>query len=1096
MHLSVKHSQSITDGDVPVNPEQTPAELLMLSFTDSDLACMAAANAQAEGLRLTSLAPLKHPLSVDLYIEQVAQHAKVIVVRLLGGYEWWGYGVQELGRVAREKNIALAIVPGCSPDPRLAEISTMPAEIVSAIDACLAQGGIENAKRVLACMRAISAGEIPELPVAKIIPQGTCHPGAGRDPRPTIGNATIIFSRAHTLAADTAPIDALLNALAKHNINARAFMVASLKDAQALAALREEITNNPPDILIDATAFSAGSDAHPLAYAGIPILQIALANCTRETWHEAPRGLATADLAMHVVLPEADGRVFTRAISFKGETKKDAATEFTVMAHMPEQSRVDYVAELASKWVALAKKPAQERRIALILSDYPDRAGRSAYAVGLDGPQSAVSMLHLLKDHHYSVDAIPASGNALLEAFSHSETYAFVAYQARFAALPLENQKALIAAWGEPEADPFFAQNAFHLPCLRAGNITLALQPDRGSQGDRKSGYHDATTPPRHGYLAFYWWLQDVAKMDAMIHLGTHGNLEWLPGKSVALSERCWPEITLGATPVIYPYIVSDPGEAAQAKRRISAVTLSHLTPPLMPVSLSPELAELETLVDEYSGADGLDGRRMKMLSDEILHRAKRAGLASEGDAAQVLAALETHLCDIKEQRVGNGLHIFGEAPPEKSLQTMAETLHEISHISVENIAKRLHASAASEQANLLAALDGCFIMPAPGGSPVRGRLDILPTGRNMVTLDPRMIPTPTAAIIGKRAAEEFVRRYTQDHGDYPKQVVIDVWGSASLRNGGDELAQALYLMGVNLLWDNASGRVSGFEIIPDTELSWPRIDVALRISGLFRDMFANLITLFDDAARAVARLQGWQENFRIFGSAPGAYGSGVNGLVDSGNWSHKSELGQAYLNASHFVYGRNADGEAQPALLKARVASADALIHVQDQREMDVLSGADFADAEGGFAAAASLLGSDPALYHLDTSRPGTIKARSLAEEISLTLHARAINPEWIEGQMRHSYAGAAAFADVVDQLFAFAATTNAVAHAQFDAAFDAYLHDEKVRDFIARENPAALQAIAARFDEAIARGLWNPLRNSVRTLLETLRGDKEIAA
>ena len=1106
MHLSVRTSQSIEDNDAPVNPDQSPADMLMLSFTDSDLACMASAySSECEdnySLRLTSLAPLKHPLSVDLYIEQVAAHAKVIVIRLLGGYEWWRYGVDEFARMAREKNSILIIVPGCAPDARLAELSTASPEIVAAMDACLAQGGVENARQVLNCMKMLAAGKILECPIPKIIAAGGLYREISA-PQKTCGYATIIFYRAHVLAVDTAPIDALLEALAQQGITARAFMVASLKDAEALLALKEDARHYPPDIFIDATAFSAGSDAHPLAFIGVPVLQVALANTPFSVWEQSLRGLSSTDLAMHVVLPEADGRVFTRAISFKTEIFKDSKTEFTHIAHQPEQNRIDYVASLAANWVQLAKKPNDEKHIALILSDYPDRAGRSAYAVGLDGPQSAVNIMQLLNRQGYAISPIPDSAGELLLALqgTKNETYSLADYRKRFDALPIDNQETIINAWGAPEEDAFFTQEAFYLPCVRQGNMVIALQPDRGSLLDRKTGYHDSNMPPRHGYLAFYWWLHDVAKIDALIHLGTHGNLEWLPGKSVGLSNKCCPEIVLGAMPVIYPYIVSDPGEAAQAKRRISAVVLSHLTPPLMPVTLSPELAALETLVDEYSGADGLDARRMKLLREEIIHRARQSGLPGAeqtGDEASLMAALETHLCDIKEQRVGNGLHIFGNTPEPEALATMAEALHEISGSRADknSIAAALVDSAKSEEKNLLMALDGKFIMPSPGGSPVRGRLDILPTGRNMVTIDPRMIPTPTAATIGKRSAEEFIRRYVQDHGDWPKHVVIDIWGSATLRNGGDEIAQALILMGVNPLWDNASGRITGFELIASEEMAWPRVDVSLRISGLFRDMFANLITLFDDAARAVATLEGWQPSWRIFGSAPGAYGAGVNTLVDSGRWTHRDELGQAYLDASQYAYGRNSDGQAEPAALKERIVSANALIHVQDQREMDVLSGADFADNEGGFSAAASLLGTSPSLYHLDTSRPHKIYARTLAEEISLTLQARALNANWIKGQMRHGYAGAAAFADVVDQLFAFAATTNAVAYAQFEAVFDAYMQDEIMRDFIAHENPEALTAIAERFNEAIIRDLWNPRRNSTRTLLDHLRGINNEAA
>ena len=707
--------------------------------------------------------------------------------------------------------------------------------------------------------------------------------------------------------------------------------------------------------------------------------------------------------------------------------------------HQPDVDRIAYVAELARNWVRLAKNNKCDRRIAVILSDYPDRAGRNAYAVGLDAPQSAEHIVHLLESDGYTIT--PKTSEKI--------EYPLASYLQKFNVLPLRNQQMLIDAWGAPEEDPFFNDDAFHISCNYFGNVTVALQPDRGSATSKKSGYHDAKMPPRHGYLAFYWWLRDVANIDALIHLGTHGNLEWLPGKSAALSNECWPEIVLGPMPVIYPYIVSDPGEAAQAKRRISAVMLSHMTPPLMPVHLSPELAELETLIDEVSAADGLDARRMKLLRTEILHRARRAGLPGESDN-ELMTALESHLCDIKEQRVGDGLHIFGQA--------------------------------GNEASNLIAALDGHFIPPSPGGSPVRGRLDILPTGRNLVTIDPRMIPTPTAAIIGKRAAEEFIRRYTQDHGDWPKNVMMDVWGASTLRNGGDEIAQALFLMGVNPLWDKVTGRISGFETIADTELQWPRVDVTLRVSGLFRDMFAGIMTLFDDA---VASVHG-ARHIRIFGNSPGAYGAGVTHLIDSGHWQHRNELGKAYMQASQFAYGRDVDGVANSELFRKRIKNADALIHVQDIRESDVLSGADFADSEGGFSAAAHALDNNPALYHFDTSQPEKIKARTLAEEISLTLHARALNGDWIAGQMRHAYAGAASFADVVDQVFAFAATSDCITSAQFDQLFDNYLHDEKVRNFIAQENPDALQAMKNRFEEAVRRGLWKPLRNSVWTLLD----------
>lgn len=1058
MHLSIKHSQSIEDADLPINPSQSPADILFLSFIDSDFSCMAVAAKDSDNLRISKLALLKHPLSVDLYIEQVAAHAKVILVRLLGGYDWWKYGVEELSKLARSKNIKLIMVAGHIHDPRLCELSTIPKTELDMIENCLAQGGVENSKLVLSYLQNLV---MPDASfsherskwfekLSDVSSSGFVNLDASlRWHDKYLGDATIIFYRTHYLAADTAPIDALLNALAQKGIAGRAFMLTSLKDKAVLALLKAELAENYSDIILDATAFSAGSGEHPLAYLGAPILQVAMANMSLTDWQQSKRGLSTSDMAMQVVLPEADGRIFTRAIAFKAEGVLHKNLEYTRSFYQPEMGRVDYVAELAAAWVNLRKKKNSEKKIALILSDYPQREGRKGYAVGLEAMASVENILVVLGDEGYSV----AKGQ-WSEVSEEKIKYNITNYKKRFSDLPIKNQQAVLDAWGKPQDDDF------EIKVKICGNVVVALQPDRGSFSDKKTGYHDSATPPCHNYLAFYFWLRDEFGMDALIHLGTHGNLEWLPAKTVALSENCWPEIVLGATPIIYPYIVSDAGEAAQAKRRISAVIISHLTPPLQKVELAPELAELEALTDEYSSADGLDGRRMKYLRDEIIFRAKCSGLSFAGsDDVAVMSALESHLCDIKEQRVGDGLHVFGAGENELC--------------------------AVNERKNLLAALAGKFIMPSSGGAPSRGRVDVLPTGRNLIGVDPRTIPTKTASVIGGRAAADFVRRYMQDFGDYPKNIMMDLWGSATLRTGGDEIAQAFALMGVNILWDESTQRVSGFEIVPDVQMEWQRMDVTLRISGLFRDMFPNLILLFDDAVQAIAKLQGRKSEWRIFGNAPSSYGAGTTELIDSGAWKTRDDLGQAYLSASHFAYGRGADGVVAAANLRERVVASDALIHVQDLREVDVLSGADFADSEGGFSAAANMLGASPALYHIDTTNPEKIKTRTLAEEISLTLHARAINPQWIAGQMRHGYAGGAALADVVDNLFALAASGDIVNSAQFDLVVDNYLHNEQVLEFLQKENPDALKAITARLNEAIERGLWLPLRNSTKQLL-----------
>jgi cobaltochelatase CobN len=527
---------------------------------------------------------------------------------------------------------------------------------------------------------------------------------------------------------------------------------------------------------------------------------------------------------------------------------------------------------------------------------------------------------------------------------------------------------------------------------------------------------------------------------------------------------------------VLYPFIVSNPGEAAQSKRRLGAVAIGHMTPPLVEAGLPGAAREIERLIDEYAAADGLDRRRMSHLRREILERSRADGLAAEcgigedADGDEALARLDAFLCDLKEMRIGDGLHVFGAEPY------------------------------GSEWRGLLAGLDGRFVPPGPSGAPSRGRSDVLPTGRNLATLDPRAVPTRAAMAIGARAAEEIVRRYLQDHGEPPRHVTLDLWGSATLRTGGDDLAQALALLGARPVWDHGSDRVSGVEILPPARLERPRVDVTLRISGLFRDMFGQQITLFDEAVRAVSELEeedawnplaaarraGERRPLRIFGAAPAGYGAGLSALLADGGWAERADLGRDYLAAGAFAYGVGLDGVAAEDAFRARIAASQAHIHGRDHAETDCLTRPTTAVFQGGFAAALAALGSRASLYTADLSNPEAPRLRSLAEDIARAVRGRLTHPRWIAGMMRHGYAGAAEMASSVDALFAFAATTDCVSDAAFDRVHAAFLEDEAVRGFLDEANPAALAAIRARLAEALRRGLWRSRRNSVARLLE----------
>ena len=1157
MHVLATELATLEEAEVAVDLCQSPADMVVLSFSDSDLSALAAGWEQDADrlptLRLASLKRLRHPMSVDLYIDSVVSHARIVIVRCLGGLDYWRYGLERLADTAREKGLLFAALPGDDrDDPRLAGVSTLAGQHLSRLDGFFREGGVENLRQALRYAAGLIGCDLPWVPPDPVGPVSVI--GEPRTDRPM---ALVVLYRANLVAADIAPITSLMAALERHGLAPLGVAVSSLKDPLAAPALGALIARHRPAIVLNTTAFSAlrDDDTTVLDAADVPVLQVVLSGSARDAWQASPRGLSPSDLAMNVVLPELDGRLLTRAISFKAAASTDPRLEFASVRHEPDAERVDYVARLAAAWGRLGCTPRDERRLALVLSDYPARGGRTGYAVGLDTAASAAEILNHLRAEGYdtgSRDWQAGDVERLLQGDAESIEIATADYCRWLEELPGALQRSLQETWGPLQgirADQFTppsraeppegrrsrgtflagaaareipplrlaalrsgrddgekremssplgapAGQAFKVPVLRCGKVLVLLQPDRGMGDDRKAGYHDVERPPSHGYLALYAWLREVARIDAMIHLGTHGTLEWLPGKALALSGECWPEAVLGAVPVIYPFIVNNPGEAVQAKRRLAAVTLGHLTPPLSAAGLHGPLAELEGIIEEYAAADGLDRRRLSHLEGEIVERAWASGLAGEcGLVAgepnrQAIAKLDAQLCDIKELSIRDGLHVFGRDPDEATIRTLATATGNEAAI---------RASAGCERTALLAALDARRVAPGPAGAPTRGRADVLPTGRNLTSIDPRAIPTRTAAAIGVRAADEVVRRYLQDHGEPPRALVLDLWASASLRTGGDDLAQALHYLGVRPTWDKASSRVTGIEILPLATLDRPRIDVTLRISGLFRDIFEAQIALFDMAVRRVAELDEPAEDnplaearqrgadlSRVFGGAPGSYGARAADVALDGDWRTREELGQVYLaNVTHAYGGSDAIRAAGDGF-RDRVSAADVLVHPQDDRERDLLDGDGVADFAGGFAAAAALLGNEPELYHLDTSRTEAPRARRLAEEVARVVRGRLTNPRWIAGMLVHGHRGVAEIAQGVDSLFAFAATANAVPGPLFDATHAALIADDAVREAMIDKNPAAAAAIAARLRDALSRGLWQTRRNSAERELD----------
>ena len=1119
MHIVLASSQTLDGLEDPVDLGQSPGEIVVLSFTDSDLSAFAAAaDALGDGLptlRLANIANLKHPMSVDIYLEKVAAHARFILVRLLGGLEYWRYGVEELHRLAQERGIPLAVVPGDGPpNPELASVSTLEPEVLERFRLYGNEGGVTNAASAL-----IYASTLADLqPERQVEPprdvsalaeagrycpkNGACScelPKPASD-RPT---AAVIFYRSVLNAADTAPIDRMMEGLKARGIEPVAFYAASLKIASVARWIEAALRNLKPSIILNTTAFSARAgqvDTSPLDVAGVPVLQTALSGSSNGTWDGSARGLTAADLSMNVVLPEIDGRLFSGAVSFKAPASPRERYEFTPLIHSPAQAEIDHALDLASNWVRLGQTPMAERRIAVLLPDYPGKSGRAGSAVGLDGPGSAVRILKLLKEAGYTVWDIPTS-EGLFEALTGGAPQKLIdleTYKHWFSALPQAFQEEVVDAWEEPGEDFSLTEGAFQHHVVTFGNITLMVQADRATKEGRKAAYHDPAIPPCHPYIAQHLWLRHKLEAHALLVLGAHGTLEWLPGKAVALSEACAPRALLGPTPLLYPFIVNNPGEAAQAKRRLSAATIGHMTPALVEAGSFGDISDIEPLFDEFAEAQALDPRRATRLADEILSRATASGLAGECglpddfdqmDQAQkdeAIVALDAWLCDLKELRIRDGQHIFGEVTA--------------SELAGDEEAELREQSAEAERQALLAGLDAKFISPGPSGAPSRGRLDVMPTGRNLFAVDPRSVPTRMAVDLGKRAADELLTRHLQSEGDWPRHVVLDLWASATMRTAGEDLGQAFALIGATPTWDKSAPRINGFEILPQSELGRPRIEVTLRVSGLFRDIFPLQMKLFSEAAEAVSALDEPEaENFlrktseesaRVFGPVAGSYGTGLERPIATSEWQERTELAAAFaeqvtdrLEASE----RNGEDEQR---FRNRLKSADAILHIADMAETDALDGASVALHVGGLAALVEeMRGSSPALYESDTSNPDLPKVRTYAEAVARITRARAVNPKWIEGQLRHGATGVAAVAETVDAVFAFAAVAGIECGTQFDLLFEAYVSDEEIAERMKQANPDAYRSILDRFEEAMDRKLWQPRRNSVRADLQEQR-------
>ncbi|MDX6257826.1 MAG: cobaltochelatase CobN [Frankiales bacterium] len=1223
---------------------------LLLSTADTDLLAARA----AEPLLPVELQPLliANPMTTgpDAMVALLAElrpGSDFVLVRLLGGRGAWQQGFDSLRLACAQARVPLVALGGENAlDAELTELSTAASGVVSQAAEYLAEGGPANLASLLRFLSdtLLLTGHGFDPPAST--PLYGVHGERAHDPaRPTVG---VVFYRAHELSGNTGFVDVLCDAVEAKGGNALPVFVPSLRpDADGRLAAVEALLTGRVDALIVTVLASGGAnagdsetwDAGALAALDVPLVQGLCLTSSRLQWHDSDAAISPLDAAMQVAIPEFDGRLVSVPFSFK-EPGPDG-----VPVYVADPERASRVAGIATRLAALRGKPNAEKKIALVLSSYPTKHARVGNAVGLDTPASAVVLLKAMRAAGYDVGEFPEDSDELIHTLiaagghdvewlteeqlaGNKARVPLGTYQSWFSELPDALRDGMLATWGEPPGGLYVDNGDIVVACLRFGNVVLAIQPPRGFGENPIAIYHDPALPPSHHYLAAYRWLDREFGADAVVHLGKHGTLEWLPGKGLGLSASCAPDAVLGDLPLIYPFIVNDPGEGTQAKRRGHATIVDHLVPPMARADTYNELAKLEQLLDEHASVAALDPVKLPVIRAQIWELVTAAQLhhdlhvdeaPSDEEFDEFVLHIDGYLCEIKDVQIRDGLHILGGAPEGEALvnlvlgvlraeQTWAgdggavpglrraltrlvgldekallaepgaqiavparlsaladgpartaadavdlveavarrlvQGLHDagwdpykvpvlveevlgepatevlqVLNFAATEVVPRL-ARTTDEIDHLLHALDGGYVPAGPSGSPTRGLVGVLPTGRNFYSVDPKAIPSRLAWTVGVALAESLLTRYREDNdGEWPQSVGLVVWGTSAMRTAGDDIAEILWLLGCRPIWDDASRRVSGFEVVPYEELGRPRVDVTVRISGFFRDAFPHVVQLIDDAVTAVAALEEPDEiNFvaaharvdakehgdwrrattRVFGSKPGAYGAGLLPLIDSRDWRTDADLAEVYAVWGGYAYGRGLDGREARGDMAAVYRRVAVAAKNQDNREHDIVDSDDYFQYHGGMVAAVrALTGSSPAAYVGDSATPDAVKTRTLAEETKRVFRARVVNPRWIAAMQRHGYKGAFEMAATVDYLFGYDATAGVVDDWMYERLSAEYVFDETNRAFMAKSNPWALRGIAERLLEAADRGLWaEPEQDTLARLRQTyleLEGDLE---
>ena len=1173
--------------------------IALLSTSDTDLLSARASGAE---YRLANPARLS-PEDVDSLIGD----AEIVVVRILGGRRAWEAGLDVV--LASGKPV-LVLGGELAPDAELMECSTVAGGIVAEAHSYLAHGGPVNLANLHAflsdALLLTGHGFAPPAPMPSwgLLDRPDASSGIAA---PTVA---VLYYRAHHSAGNVSFVHALADAIEAAGARALPVFCSSLRTAEPelIDTLRTVdaivVTVLAAGGSLPAAVGAGGADEEwdvgALAQLDVPILQGLCLTSSREQWRDSDDGLSPLDSATQVAIPEFDGRLITVPFSFK-EVGPDGLTSYVA-----DPERCARVAGIAVSHARLRHVAPADRRIVLMLSAYPTKHARIGNAVGLDTPASTVRLLAALRAAGYDIGGdgeLPgvteldgdALFHALIAAGGQDEQWlteqqlagnpvriSAATYARWFAKLDPRLRAAVSEHWGPPPGELFVdrsrdAAGEIVLAALRAGNVVVMVQPPRGFGANPIAIYHDPDLPPSHHYLAAYQWLREGFGAHAVVHVGKHGNLEWLPGKTAGLSAACAADAAIGDLPLIYPFLVNDPGEGTQAKRRVHATLVDHLVPPMARADSYGDIARLEQLMDEHAQIASMDPAKLPAVRAQIWTLIQAAKLdhdlwlddrPHDAEFDEFLLHLDGWLCEIKDAQIRDGLHVLGQAPQGEArinlvlailrarqmwagqaaalpglreslgfiegsggregtddVEARARSLVEAMEAAgwdataVEGVVTRVLGGPSPEVNRVLAfaatevvprlaattdeitrtlhALDGGYVPAGPSGSPLRGLVNVLPTGRNFYSVDPRAVPSRLAWETGQAMADSLLARYRADTGGYPVSVGLSVWGTAAMRTSGDDVAEILALLGVRPVWDEASRRVAALELIPVDELNRPRIDVTVRISGFFRDAFPHVVTMLDDAVALVAGADESDEvNFvrahmrqdvaehgderrattRIFGSKPGAYGAGLLPLIDARNWRDDADLAEVYATWGGFAYGRGRDGRDARADMETAYRRIAVAAHNTDTLEHDIADSDDYFQYHGGMIATVrALTGRAPRAYVGDSTRPDTIRTRSLAEETTRVFRARVVNPRWVEAMKRHGYKGAFELAATVDYLFGYDATAGVVEDWMYEKLAATYVFDPSTREFMQRSNPWALHGITERLLEAADRKLWD---------------------